>query len=95
LTDVNLDTNAQTLSVGQLQRLCLIRGLLLHPFVLMLDEPTSGLDEENGRIVEEAAERLCEEAGVTILMVSHRQIQPVKVPFRVLQISNGHIEERS
>lgn len=29
LTSVSLDDNAQTLSVGQLQRLCFIRGLLL------------------------------------------------------------------
>lgn len=95
LNDVGLEANAQTLSVGQLQRLCFIRGLLLNPKVLMLDEPASALDEESGRIVEETAERLCAESGLTVLMVSHRRFQPKRVNCRVLQISNGHIEEVS
>lgn len=93
LNDVRLEADAQTLSVGQLQRLCFIRGLLLNPQVLMLDEPASALDEESGRIVEETSERLCAESGLTVLMASHRRFQPKQIKCRVLQISNGHIEE--
>ena len=59
----------------------------------MLDEPSSALDEESGRIVEETAERLCTDSGLTVLMVSHRQLTPKQIKCRVLQISNGHIEE--
>ena len=95
LNDVSLEANAQTLSVGQLQRLCLIRGLLLNPKVLMLDEPASALDEASGRIVEETAERLCAASGLTVLMVSHRRFEPQRVKGRVLQILNGHLEEGS
>jgi putative ABC transport system ATP-binding protein len=93
LNDISLEANAQTLSVGQLQRLCFIRGLLLNPKVLMLDEPSSALDEESGQIVEETAERMCTDSGLTVLMVSHRQFEPKQVRCRVLQIFNGHIEE--
>jgi putative ABC transport system ATP-binding protein len=93
LTDIRLETNALTLSVGQLQRLCFIRGLLLDPKVLLLDEPASALDEESSRIVEETAERLCLESGLTVFMVSHRKFEPKLVKYNVLQIANGRVEE--
>ena len=93
LNDVNLETNAQTLSVGQLQRLCFIRGLLLDPKVLLLDEPASALDEESSRIVEETAERLCVQSGLTVLMVSHRKFNPRRAASIFLQVKNGRVEE--
>jgi putative ABC transport system ATP-binding protein len=92
LNDINLDTHALTLSVGQLQRLCFVRGLLLNPKVLLLDEPTSALDEESARIVEETTERLCAETGLTVLMVSHRAFEPRLVKSNVIQIHNGQAE---
>jgi putative ABC transport system ATP-binding protein len=92
LTDLSLETNAQTLSVGQLQRLCLIRGLLLDPKVVLLDEPASALDEKSSRIVEETAERLCAKSGLTVLMVSHRKFEPKRVKFNSLKIANGRVE---
>jgi putative ABC transport system ATP-binding protein len=93
LNDVKLETHAQTLSVGQLQRLCFIRGLLLDPEVLLLDEPASALDEESSRIVEETAERLCVESGLTVLMVSHRKFKPRQATCIFLQVANGRVEE--
>ena len=92
LNDIHLDTQASTLSVGQLQRLCFIRGLLLNPKVLLLDEPASALDEESARLVEEATERICVESGLTVLMVSHRAFAPRWVEKKVLQIVEGRME---
>jgi putative ABC transport system ATP-binding protein len=92
LKEIHLDTHAMTLSVGQLQRLCFIRGLLLNPKVLLLDEPASALDEESARIVEETAERLCAESGLTVLMVSHRAFEPRLVKHKVIQIADGRME---
>jgi len=92
LNDIHLDTHASTLSVGQLQRLCLIRGLLLNPKVLLLDEPASALDEESARIVEETAERLCAESGLTVVMVSHRAFTPRGVAHKILRIAEGQME---
>ena len=93
LNDVQLDTNARTLSVGQLQRLCFIRGLLLEPEVLLLDEPASALDEQSSRIVEHTAERLSAEQGLTVLMVSHRPFEPQQVQPYLLRIADGRVEE--
>jgi putative ABC transport system ATP-binding protein len=92
LNDIHLDTQASTLSVGQLQRLCFVRGLLLNPKVLLLDEPASALDEQSARIVEETAERLCAESGLTVLMVSHRAFASKWVEHKVLQIVEGQME---
>ncbi len=92
LHDISLDTHALTLSVGQLQRLCFLRGLLLNPKVLLLDEPASALDEVSARIVEETAERLCSESGLTVLMVSHRRFESRFVKPKVLEIGDGCAE---
>ena len=70
--DLALDEPAGTLSVGQKQRLCLIRSLLLRPEVLLPDEPTSALDPESAAIVEREILRANVEDGVTVVMATHR-----------------------
>jgi len=95
LTGVSLGGNARNLSVGQLQRLCLIRGLLLSPEILLLDEPTSALDEESSRVVESTAERLCRESGLTVVIVSHRSFTPRRTRPVVLELADEGIRETS
>jgi putative ABC transport system ATP-binding protein len=71
LDDVALDVLAEELSVGQRQRLCLIRTLLLEPDVILLDEPLSALDAiAAGRVLEVLGE-LNRNDGMTVVMVSH------------------------
>ena len=66
-----LPNRAGTLSVGQQQRLCLARVLLLAPRVLLLDEPTSALDRPTADHLAETLRRICRQEGVTILVVAH------------------------
>ena len=91
MDQVSLDKPARNLSVGQQQRLCLVRGLLLSPSVILLDEPTSALDDESSRIVENMAETLCHEKGKTIVMVSHREFKPEIVKPVSLDVREGRI----
>ncbi|MFA6009064.1 MAG: ATP-binding cassette domain-containing protein [Desulfobacteraceae bacterium] len=91
LDQVSLEKQARNLSVGQQQRLCLIRGLLLSPSVILFDEPTSALDDESSRIVELMAETLCHEKGKTIIMVSHREFVPRLVKPIIIDVREGGI----
>jgi putative ABC transport system ATP-binding protein len=91
LTDIQLSDHVQTLSVGQLQRICFIRGLLLSPEMLLLDEPTSALDQESADILEGKVQTLCEESKVTVVMVSHHQMRTPATDLHGLELRNGKI----
>lgn len=91
LDQITLEKQARNLSVGQQQRLCLIRGLLLSPSVILFDEPTSALDDESSRIVELMAETLCHEKEKTIIMVSHREFVPRLVKPVIIDVREGGI----
>ena len=62
--------DAQTLSVGQQQRVSLIRALLLEPLALCLDEPTSALDPVSAGLVQALLSRLAGR-GLAALVVTH------------------------
>jgi ABC-2 type transport system ATP-binding protein len=64
------DAYVETLSRGMRQRLCLSRGLIHDPPVLILDEPLSGLDPL-GRAEVLTLLRALSEAGKTIVISSH------------------------
>ena len=95
LKDVGMNDHAMNLSVGQIQRLCLVRGLLLSPEILLLDEPTSALDRESAQAVMALIERLNVESGLTILIVTHKTYGQGRVKPRYLRIEEGRIEESS
>lgn len=90
LADVKLDSDASDLSVGQRQRLCLIRSVLPKPLAICFDEPTSSLDLESRERVEEIAEELATE-GMTVLMVNHTSYHPC-CPHMHLTVSEGKVE---
>jgi putative ABC transport system ATP-binding protein len=89
LDDVALQDVAADLSVGQQQRIALIRSILTQPDVLLCDEPTSALDPESARLVEESIERMCAEDQVSVVIVTHSTYQPEKVEYRVCEIRQG------
>lgn len=93
LQEIDLHQPIENLSVGQLQRVCLIRGMQLLPEVILLDEPTSALDEESAGIVESKAEAFCKDHQMTVLMVSHRPFTPTLITPRLVQIKAGNIQE--
>lgn len=93
LQEMGLNGHAMTLSVGQMQRLSLIRGLLLGPEVLLLDEPTSALDRESALAVTGLLERLNAESGLTVLAVTHKTVGRGNVAHRCLEVNDGNVRE--
>ncbi|WP_319582289.1 ABC transporter ATP-binding protein [uncultured Pseudodesulfovibrio sp.] len=75
LNGVTLDSPADKLSVGQAQRICLTRSLLLSPEVVLLDEPTASLDAHSAQVVLDRTKGLTE-SGVTVVMISHSETVP-------------------
>lgn len=70
--DVALDRSTAALSGGQKQRLALAGVLAMRPGLLLLDEPTANLDPEGVADVRDAAARVLDRAGATLIVVEHR-----------------------
>ena len=60
-----------TMSGGQFQRLLVAFALVGNPNVLLLDEPAAGIDEPGEEKINTMIQRLQEERGVTVLLISH------------------------
>jgi putative ABC transport system ATP-binding protein len=81
-----LDQPAASLSVGQQQRLCLIRALLCNPAVLLLDEPTSALDSDSVAAVEQRVRHEADANGLAAVLVSHDHAQARRLCDTVLDL---------
>jgi len=91
LRGVTPASRADTLSVGQAQRVCLLRTLLLAPRAVLMDEPTASLDAESAAVVLARAAALSR-AGTTVIMVSHSGETPAGAT-RVVRVNNRALEE--
>lgn len=86
-----LNTPAVRLSIGQQQRLCLARGLAVHPEIILGDEPTSALDPKSTQKIEELFVQL--KSKYTIVLVTHILRQARRVSDYIAFIYNGEIIE--
>jgi iron complex transport system ATP-binding protein len=59
------------LSGGELQRVSIARAICQQPRIIILDEPTASLDLAHQVQIMDLMERLKEERGFTIIMISH------------------------
>ena len=84
------DREADALSGGEAQRLCIARALLTRPEVLLLDEPTSSLDEDARDEVEAMTDRL-RDRGVTLVWVTHDQAQAARRGDHVVALRDGRV----
>lgn len=59
------------LSIGEQQRVAVVRALVHKPKLLLADEPTASLDLENGKVVLGLLRQLCKENNVALLLSTH------------------------
>ncbi len=86
-----LDHHPGQLSGGQQQRVAIARALVNEPSILMGDEPTGNLDSKTSREVIEMFQRLNEDNGITVIIVTH-DLGVAKHAKRILVMRDGLIE---
>ncbi|AGW94787.1 ABC transporter ATP-binding protein [Cupriavidus sp. DF5525] len=81
------DAYPHTLSGGMKQRVAIARALAMRPKVLLMDEPFAALDALTRRRMQEELLALWDDAGFTLLFVTHSIKEALVVGSRILLLS--------
>ena len=79
------------LSGGEQQRVAVARALINEPPILLADEPTGNLDPKNSWEIMKLLEKINEEKGTTILVVTHNREIVNAMQKRVITMKKGVI----
>jgi putative ABC transport system ATP-binding protein len=78
------------LSGGQQQRVAIARALLNNPTLLLADEPTGNLDSRTSVEVMNIFQRLKDERGITIILITHEH-DVAAYGSRIVHVKDGQI----
>ncbi len=85
-----IDHYPSQLSGGEQQRVAVARAFSNTPSILFADEPTGNLDEETGEKVIQLLFNLNEEAGTTLVIITHDLDLAARTQ-RILRLKGGQI----
>lgn len=91
LTDRH-DHYPRQLSGGQEQRVAIARAIVTDPAILVADEPTGDLDKPSALAIMELLQRLNDELGKTLIMVTHDP-QTAEYADLTLHLDKGRLAE--
>src|ERR687886_2532016 len=86
-----LDHYPNQLSGGQQQRVAIARALINEPSILLADEPTGNLDTRTSVEVMDIFQRLNEERGITIVLITH-ELDIAEHGTRLVRFRDGKIQ---
>ncbi len=94
LTGLNslLQRDFRTLSHGQRRRVILARALMPSPEILLLDEFTDGLSEQARAELEQVLLEV-QQAGITLILATHRPAEAPALAWRSIRVQQGEISE--
>lgn len=78
------------LSGGQMQRVAIARSLVNNPAIILADEPTGNLDTKTGEIVLHTFQRLNQEQGRMIVLITHERYVAEHAE-RIIEVLDGDI----
>ncbi len=88
-----LQRRPNELSGGQRQRVAIGRALVRKPKVFLFDEPLSNLDAKLRTHMRGELERLHAELGITIVYVTHDQVEAMTLGTRIAVMDRGHLRQ--
>ncbi|WP_046862858.1 ABC transporter ATP-binding protein [Microvirga massiliensis] len=89
-----LDRYPRQLSGGQRQRVAIGRAIVRDPQIFLFDEPLSNLDAQLRDEMRSEIKRLHQELGVTMIYVTHDQIEAMTLADRIVVLKDGQIEQQ-
>lgn len=88
-----LDRKPKALSGGQRQRVAIGRAIVRNPQVFLFDEPLSNLDAALRVQMRIEIARLHAELGVTMVYVTHDQIEAMTMADKIVVLNGGVVEQ--
>jgi peptide/nickel transport system ATP-binding protein len=90
LGDVDVDRLPATLSVGQCQRVAVVRALIAGPALVVADEPTASLDVGAAAAVAGLLRQAADD-GAAVLVVSHDEPRLASYADRLVRMDDGEL----
>jgi len=81
------------LSGGQKQRIAIARALATNPEVLLCDEATSALDPQTTDSILKLLQKINQERGITVIIITHQMSVIEQVCHRVAILDHGEVAE--
>ena len=91
LSDAVMDRYPNQLSGGQIQRVALMRALMLDPDILFLDEPLGALDPLHRVGLQEDMKTIFTQLKKTVVMVTHDMGEAASLADKIVLMREGRI----
>jgi sn-glycerol 3-phosphate transport system ATP-binding protein len=88
-----LDRKPNQLSGGQRQRVALARAIVSENRICLMDEPLSNLDAQLRHEMRVEIRALQQRLGMTVVYVTHDQVEAMSMADRVILLRDGRIEQ--